>query len=316
MVSRISGTDAFTATTPGVTSGTTSPTPPLSETSYWYANTTSQADYQRWSGLTAANAWQFRRLVYVSAAATVDVDLLAMRQGSDATNALVVRLQGTDKLRVVDGTGSFVYTSTVTFPHDTWYRLEGYGDASAGTGRVALFPVGSTTAVSGFDTGVITMNMGGTGPTGIRLGKTSVATGWVGKVAWCRDEFYTGADVTAGFRGLYTGNAAPTASPTFATVGASTLTANAADSDGTISSYAWSITSSPGGSTYSVLNSTASVAYLIYDTAGDYGVRLVVTDNSAASTTVDSTYNAPAPGTASTPHRFIYEASTSSWVTL
>ena len=316
MVSRISGTDAFTAQAPGVTSSTTSPTPPLSETSYWSANTTGQADYQRWSGITATAPWQFRRLVYVSAAATADVDLLAMRQGSDATNCLVVRLQATDKLRVVDSTGSFVYTSTVSFPHDTWYRLEGYGDASAGTGRVALFPVGSTTAVSGFDTGSITINMGGTGPTGIRLGKTSTGGTWAGKVGWIRDEFYTGTDVTAGFRGTYTGNVAPTASPTFATGAIVNLTANAADSDGTISSYAWSITSVPSGGTPTVYNSTTANAFFPYTVAGNYGIRLVVTDNSAASTTVDSTYNAPAPGTASTPHRYVWKASTSTWVAL
>ena len=321
MVSRISGTDAFTATTPGVASASTSPSPPLSETSYFYANTASQTDYQRWSGLTAADAWQWRRLIYVTDPGgnlPADLDLIALRGGSDATNKLVVRLQATNKLRVVDSTGAFVFTSSTNFTFNTWYRLEGYGNAGTGIGRVALFPTGSTTAVSGFDTGEIAMTMGGTGggPTGVRLGRTSSGGTYALKSCWCRDELYTGTDAAFGFKGLYTGNTPPTASPAFSTVQATKLVANVSDSDGTITSIAWSITSSPGGSTYTLLNSTSSTAYLIYDTAGNYGIRCAVTDNSSATTNVDNVYNAPAPGTVAGSNRKVYKASTSSWVTL
>lgn len=316
MVTRISGTDAFTATDATVSSSSTSPSPPLSETSYWTTNTSGATGYQRWSGLTAADAWQFRRLVYVGTASATDLDLLAMRGGSDATNKLVVRIQGTDKMRVVDSTGAFVFTSTPTFPHDTWYRLEGYGNANTGIGRVALFPVGSSTAVSGMDTGEIAMTMGGTGggPTGIRLGKTSTAGTYVGKDAWCRDEFYTGTDAAFAFKGPYGSNVAPTAAPAGATGAAVKLTANAADSDGTVVSYAWSITSVPSGGTPTVYDATSSTAHFLYTVAGNYGIQLIVTDNSGASTTATLTYNAPSPTATATPFRYFYDLATTTWV--
>lgn len=323
MVTRISGNDAFSATTAGVASGATAPTPPLSETSYWYANTAGTADYQRWSGLTPADAWQFRRLVHVSTAVLAasghsDLDLTELRGGSDATNKLIVRVQGTDKMRVVDSTGAYVFTSTPTFPHDAnlFYRLDGYGNANTGIGRVALFPLGSSTPVSGFDTGEIAMPMGGTGggPTGIRLGHASGAGTWPGKSAWCRDEFYTGTDAAFAFKGPYGSNVAPTAAPAGATGAAVKLTANAADSDGTVVSYAWSITSVPSGGTPTVYDATSSTAHFLYTVPGNYGISLTVIDNSGASTTATLTYNAPSPTATATPFRFFYDLATTTWV--
>lgn len=315
MTALIAGTNAFTAAEAAAGTSTSSPSPPLSETQYYYATTTSATAVQRWSGLTAQNAWQFRRLIYVGTAVSgTDLDMVALRQGSDATNALIVRVQGTDKLRVVDSSGSFVFTSTPTVPHDTWYRLEGYGDASAGTGRIALFPLGSSTAVSGFDTGSISLGMGGTGPTGIRLGKCSAATSWAGKLGWCKDEFYTGTDVTTGFRGPYSTDT-PSASPTSSSAAVVKLTANATDTGGTVSTYAWSITSVPSGATPTMYDSTTATPHFIPNVAGNHGIQLVVTGSGGGTYTGTMTVNASLTSS-STPYRFVWRSSTSSWVAL
>lgn len=228
-----SGTTAFQSQTAGTASKSASPAPAApGGSSYWYSTAAATAaDYQRWD-LASADTWQFRRLVYLDAASATDIDLLAFRTGADAGNNLIVRIQGTDKLRVVANGGTFAYTSTVSFPHDGWYRLEGYGSAVNNTARVALFPVTSTTAV--IDSGDITVAQGSLAPTGVRLGKLSNTTGYAGIVAWDEDEVRTGVDAALTFIGPYP---APTVtavvSPASADTGvARTLTLTIANGNG------------------------------------------------------------------------------------
>jgi hypothetical protein len=78
-----------------------------------------------------------------------------------------------------------------------------------------------------------------------------------------------------------------------------TLNSSATDSDGFISTYAWSITAKPTGSGASLSSTSVSNPTLTVDLAGSYTVQLIVTDNNGRQSTAVTrqiTVNAnPAP---------------------
>ena len=199
---------AWTAQEASVLTGTTGPTPPTGASSYFYNQTDGQSAYQR-RNVDSTGAWRMRRAIYLSAATTVDVDMVLLRTGADAATTLVVRGNGAGQLRLsapADAT-PFRYTSAAAIPAAGWYRLEAYGNAVNDTVRVALFNFTATSPLAGFDSGILAATYDT--PTGIRVGKTGAATGYAGRVAWALDEFHTNTDAPQEFIGPY-GSAALT----------------------------------------------------------------------------------------------------------
>lgn len=95
------------------------------------------------------------------------------------------------------------------------------------------------------------------------------------------------------------GNAVPVANAgsdqAVATGATVTLTGGGTDSDGTIASYAWTLTTKPSGST-AALSGAGATRTFVPDLAGNYIASLVVTDDDGATSLADTvTVTATAP---------------------
>lgn len=76
------------------------------------------------------------------------------------------------------------------------------------------------------------------------------------------------------------------------------LAATATDTDGTVASYAWTITNRPAGSAAPLLiGATASAATLYVEVGGTYTAQVVVTDDDDTATTTQVTVTVPPPAT-------------------
>jgi hypothetical protein len=197
------GTTTYDNTGTNIIVGSTSPTPPANFTSYDYNATAGQLAYRMWL-LPGDAKWQFRHAMWIDTATATDLDFVVLRSGADAGNALIVRGQGTSKLRVVATGSTFPFTSTPSLPLSGWYLLQGYGDGVAGTARVALCDYATGTPVSGLDSTEIAVAQGGVGPGAVRFGKCSGSSAWAGKLAWTGTEVRTGTDAASTFIGPYT----------------------------------------------------------------------------------------------------------------
>lgn len=236
--------------------------------------------------------------------------LIRFAHGADSTSASAyVRSDG--KFGLIQG-GTDRATSPANFPSGTWVRVELFvqpGDTGTGSARLAYYPLDSTTAT--WDSGLITgLTIASTTLANVKFGKYDT-NAYAGDLSVDDVGLKTDTDAVWGAWPYTAPNSPPTQTPAATAQGCMKLVANASDSDGTIASYLWEITSSPGG-TSSLISSTSATAYLLYTTAGSYGIRLTTTDNGGATTVSNITANAT--GTAAVQHTFIYNAATSSWV--
>lgn len=245
------------------------------------------------------NSTQFAARFYAYFTANPSSTFTLFRANDDTLNAnqmLRLNYDNLGKLVLTYGTGSTTatpWTSTSSVPLNQWVRIEVRMEKSAGAGFVAaaFYPADSTTATDSFSS-ASTLTTGTLPLTAATFGKygtdTTATAFWLDdlKVDTARTSFIGAVN-----------NVAPTVSLTAnqnVSAGATVnVAATAADSDGTIASYTWSViyssTTSPtltGGTTANVSFTAPAAGHLVK-------LQCVVTDDQGATATATTEVRVP-----------------------
>jgi hypothetical protein len=152
----------------------------------------------RWATGSAEKAFACRFYFRHSLATTADLEMFEIRAANDSTYLLRCRMQGTNRLRLVDSAGTHIWTSTAALPVDTWYCVSVRGDTgtttSDGAGQVAYRALGDASWIEA--PAAFTGNYGAGSLAGnARLGKTGSTT-YGGNLRLDTIELRTGSDVS------------------------------------------------------------------------------------------------------------------------
>jgi hypothetical protein len=314
-----SGT-AFTAVAKGASSTVqfSNAQPAHGSLGYFLSHVSGEASYFTWvpSG-DATSSYAAREYIYFTGNPPGDEFIMQFRNGS--TSVMTLSITSAGKLKCLNTAASAVYTSTASLSTGTLYRVEARiikgtttGD---GTINVAFYPGDSTTPVeTPFSSAA--MNVGTTDIASVRFGRSSsIAQAWS-----C---YLDDIALQTGATGLIgpTANAAPTATITSnQTVAASasvSATVIAADSDGTIASYAWTgtrYTTTGAPASITLTNpTTATCSYTASAlTSGVLDVlSCLITDNGGATVTKTTEVRVPTTGAAKPLSG--YDSATASW---
>lgn len=265
--------------------------------------------YAGWS-TTQAAARVYFRLNAINASAQ---NIAEFRDTAGATiGALGFATDGrTPQIKPKSGSS----TNLTIFNAGVWYRIEmeiakGTGTTD-GTLRCRIYLGDDTTPISGSSYAVTNVDTGTVNVGTFVAGKT---TSGATLDAYLDDMAANDGTLTA--IGPVATNVAPSASAGAAQVVAAgstvTLAGTDSDSDGTVTSRAWSVVSFPvGGTSPTLSNATTANASFVAATAGRYVMQYQVTDNNGATSTASQVtiYVYPATGQDVT----VYSDTAGSW---
>lgn len=249
--------------------------------------TASQTANGNWQGLNTTD-FAIRKYIYLTAATTDDTYWFRSSNAGGGTR--LVSLHGDSAGRLVLRTPSAtVWTSTSTVPLNQWVRIEMYAHIGTGTtdGKVAaaFYSADSTTPIDSFTNNALNMGTTAIDQIGfLKYNNQAYATAfWV-------DDLRIDTAAT-GLLGPVGSNAAPTVNPPaaqrIATGNTASMTMTATDSDGTIASRSWVVTSYPSGAAAPTLSggSTATATTSTLTVPGVYTFTPSATDNGGTTTT-------------------------------
>jgi hypothetical protein len=253
-----------------------------------------------------------RRPFWLQAAPTATTTIMQMRDGSDTLVGNVV-LMTNRALRCGPGATIVAASESSVLAINTQYFVEFAVTAGTTTsnGRVEMRITDTDNVQYGdaYDSGAV-VNTGTAAPAHCRFGGFSAMTGWT------LDRFDGPVRIGPLAAGQWIGpvTGTPAAIPPVVNAGSDTsvsqgatvsLSGTATDSDGTITSTVWSVTSFPGGSTSpTITNSTSlTTASFTASATGTYVLRLTATDNGSNTAYDERTITVTAASTSSSGDR-------------
>jgi len=254
--------------------------------SYKFVTNGTDAQYVEWLPTAAASA-AFRAYVYMPTLPTAGNGFIRILTAGGGTTLAHILVRNGGDYQIQDSAGTVVFTASPNIPAATWLRVEGSitnGVSTTGTMKVDWYVGDSLTPISGLSANLTAQNFGTANIGRIRFGRTAAFGTWA--------NFYIDALAFADGTTTYIGpqvNAAPTLSLTAnqnvsagVTVNA---TATASDSDGTISSYLWTVDYSSTTAPTLSGSTTANVSFTSPAAGNLVVLKCVVTDNGGATAT-------------------------------
>lgn len=285
--------------------------------SYKMITNAQDIQYLEWLPAVSASA-VFRGYIYMASLPTAGNGFIRLlTSGGGTTLAHILITNG--NVQVQNSAGTTVATTSAAVPTGQWVRFEGSitnGNTATGTLNMDWYLGNGTSPISGLTVALTAQNFGTTNLGRIRFGRTAAFGTWASHYldALAYQEgttTYIGPDV----------NVPPTvdagAVQNVAASATVNLSASASDSDGSISTYAWTWdfhpTNSVGSSTGITGASTATPSFTAGTAGNLYILRCTVTDNNGATAFDTVEVRVPVAGATTMRHLAVNGTGTGSW---